>query len=450
MILSADLGSTNLKAALFAKSGKRLAESSAPLPYTLLTNLRAELSPKTVKKCFFQILDKLSSEFPQGQILKVSLTSQAQTFCITDKAGNSCSPFFGWSDARAVNEAAHLQDTLGKVFYQECGWPEVTPLHMISKVLWWRRRHGWSEQLRVVSLPSFLAMQLGFPHSSDTNLAAMTGFSSIPRCQWWERAFEAVDIPATSLGALVPPGEVIEQVESKAPEKYRGIDLVMAGNDHTAGAIGSGCHPGRCILTLGTAGVIYRYAGKVAGPYSKHGAWGPYPGGGYYELLSLDHACSALDRADEFLFGKVNSPHFVEKAQEAKTHNLSPLFDPSQGNLAIAWSGNGTQCEKAYAVLEGIAFSLLSLAEGTAFLQVEEMIILGGGSRLNFWVQIVADIFQKPIIKGASGGLEGASAIAGIKKDETTSRGKTFLPSYARFDLNQRRYRRWCTTFFPI
>src|SRR5207253_2406636 len=37
--------------------------------------------------------------------------------------------------------------------------------------------------------------------------------------------------------------------------------------------------------------------GETLGPFSTGGCWGPYPGGGFYELATRDEGCAALDWA---------------------------------------------------------------------------------------------------------------------------------------------------------
>jgi len=448
MIVAADLGSTNMKVALFAEDGTRVAEASRPLPYEIHTNISAELSPDAVRECFLGLLADLRSGESVRKIRRVSFTSQAQTFCITDARGCPRSKFFGWADVRGGAEASQLQRVLGESFHRECGWPSVSPTHMISKVLWWRKTHGLSEDDRVVSLPSFLAMQLGAAHASDTNLAAMSGFYSIPGGGWWNQAIEAVGVRSSQLGDLVAPGDVLSRIGPPGcPDLADDFEVVMAGNDHTAGAVGCGCRPGRSILTLGTAGVIYRHAGEMPGPYSQSGLWGPYPGGGYYELLCLDHACSALDWADGFLFGNVDSLRFVARARRGNARESSPLFDPGAWGSAAAWVGEGTEEEKAYATLEGIVFALRALAGDGFSGGGEEIVILGGGSRLDFWVQLVANIFRRPIIRGSNDGLAGAAALAGIPIVEPRRASEVFLPDPATFQSLEARFVGWNAVF---
>ncbi len=86
------------------------------------------------------------------------------------------------------------------------------------------------------------------------------------------RALMATGIQADQLGGLVKIGEVLPgNPHAQGSEFAQDLEVVMAGNDHAAGAVGSGCSARRSILTLGTAGVLYRHAGNHPGPYSGRG-----------------------------------------------------------------------------------------------------------------------------------------------------------------------------------
>lgn len=450
MILAVDLGSTNFKAALFASDGLRVSAHSRPLPYSIRTNDRSELDPETVERCFKGLIEETvaGAGASLGDIRKISFTSQAQTFCICDADGRPCSPYLGWTDARATVEADELQAVLGQEFHRATGFASVSPHLTLSKVLWWKRRHGLPADSRVVLLPSRLAMSLGARQATDKNLAAMSGMYSITEDGWWKEAVDRVGIAPAQLGDVVAQGEAIPASLKDRPGGFSpDLEIVFAGNDHTAGAVACGCETGRTILTLGTAGVLYRFAGKMPGPYSPGGLWGPYPGGGYYELLCLDHACSALDWADEFLFGRLDSPGFVAQAQTVPVTEDLPLFDPGRWGDGLAWAGEGTPDAKAYAVLEGIAFALQNLAANHFPANDGEMTILGGGSRLDFWVQLVADVFGQSLVRGSRDGLDGAAIMAGVPMVSTPIDAKLFSANTAAKPILERRFARWRKLF---
>jgi len=207
----------------------------------------------------------------------------------------------------------------------------------------------------------------------------------------------------------------------------------------------NGCREGCAILTLGTAGVLYRYAGNNPGPYSPAGLWGPYPGGGFYELLCLNHACSALDWADGFLHGSVDSGRFVQAMRQARVREDSVLFYPDDWGTPSAWKGEGTPQEKAYAVLEGIGFALRHLAGEGFRAEKGRIVILGGGSRLDDWVQLVADLFGREFVRSGRDGLGGAAILAGVplQGGEETAPADHFSPRDEKRGFLDRRFQSW-------
>ncbi len=447
MILAVDLGSTNFKAALFTKDGCRIGEASRPVPYKIQTVSRAELVPEAIAHCFFEVVagGLAAAGLRADEVRRISLTSQAQTFCICDHHGKPVSPFFGWTDLRGETE--ELQKLLGQSFHQQTGWPKVQLGHMLTKVLWWKEQHTMPADQRIVSLPSYLAMQLGAEHTSDSNLAAMSGFYSIPNRCWWEAAIKAAGISVEQLGLLVETGQPVPtRSQGRLPGFSESLEIVLAGNDHTAGAVGCGCRKGRSVMTLGTAGVYYRWAGLEDGPFSADGLWGPYPGGGSYEVFYITHACSALDWADKSLFGSVDSQRFVENAKKVKAGSAIPFFDPDKWGGDTAWSFQTNVEEMAYAVLEGIAFALRACTGDAPGAHDDEILIIGGGSRLDFWVQILANTFRCTFTRSTCDGLDGAAILAGMEPPAGCNQpaSRRFLPESSRMEEHEKRYLLWC------
>jgi sugar (pentulose or hexulose) kinase len=414
VIIAADLGSTNFKAAVFAPDGRRLGEAAEPLVYELHTNHRAEISPDIVGRTFDRLVRRTleAAALPAREVTRVALTSQAQTFCVTDDRGLPTSPFLSWTDTRALKEAAHLQEVLGPRVHCYTGYPEVIAHHVLAKALWWKNHRTLTAGHRLATLPSWLAGRLGAPLVLDRNLAAMTGCFSIPQNDWWDEALAAAGLQPAQLGAVVAPGESVP-VDAAPTSLPRLRSVVFAGNDHTAGAFGCGCSTSRGVLTIGTAGVFYRLAGDAPGPFSPDGLWGPYPAGGSYELHVMPHACSALDWADAHLFGSVDSRRFVERARAAAPGAGGVTFDPAHWGSTKAWSGRGTPCEMARAALEGITSALTAITR-PALSNVNEIVVLGGGSRLDFWVQMIADATGRDLVRLRADGLDGAAMMAHV------------------------------------
>ena len=106
--LGIDIGTTSIKAAVFAKDGTRLALRS--LDYTLDTDsatgnieFNAE---KYVDMCKSVIAD-LTAEC--GKIDALSIDTQGETLIFTDESGKPVYPAIVWLDNRATEEAEEIK-----------------------------------------------------------------------------------------------------------------------------------------------------------------------------------------------------------------------------------------------------------------------------------------------------------------------------------------------------
>ena len=242
---------------------------------------------------------------------------------------------------------------------------------------------------------------------------------------------------------VVPVGTAVAAAPC-CPDLELGAELrlVSAGNDQTAGAYGNGCREGDVVATLGTALVGYRFAGSEPGPYGADGCWGPYPGGGYYELAVADKGCLALDWASEQLMPGSSIAAFDVAVAEAVPGitERTGSFDPARMRTASAWQGEFRNVsEKAYAVLEGIAFELHRLVYdvlgcgGNTTLRA-----IGGGSHSDVWLQIIADVMGCSVTVGTGDSLLGAAAMAAGHRPEFAA-SRRFEPDPIRCQLMRQR-----------
>jgi len=447
MILSVDLGSTRFKAALFGEDGTRLADEAIAVPYLIKSPTRTELLPESVWEAFVHLCRSLMDKVPgaPGQVRSVAVTSQAQTFCLLDQDHQPQSPFISWIDTRPVDEAATLDQEFGPAFHRHTGWPGVSPALTISKILWWQKHQAWDPNSRLVTLPSYLALRMGSPFALDLNIGVMTGLASVRIGDWWDEACERVNLRPEQLGQIVPLG-------SSTPIQSGEISLaadarwVWCGNDHTAGAVGADCRENMALLTLGTTGIVYRRTGDTPGPYSGTGIWGPFWKGGHYELLCLEHACSAIDWVREQIAPQQTQTDFDKAARKAENKDSAPYFHPWFWGQDSAWSGEGNQAQRAYASTEGVAFALRHLVEEADIDLPPRLGVLGGGGQLPTLLQCLASALDRELVLASGDGLLGAARMAGLNPERSGRDEKS--PTAAKPDSKererlQRRYPRW-------
>lgn len=416
MILSIDCGSTNHKVALYDERLQQLAVCSMPVIYTVREADRVEFDGEKIWQDTVTLIRQVCAmaNVMPVQIETIAMASQAQTFTILNDAGNPVMPFVSWMDKRAEAESVELTRRLGNDFHRHCSFPAPMPQLQLSKLLWVTRNHPdlFKNTTTVVSLPGFLSLRLAGFNAIDNNLAAMSGLYSLALGDWWPAALEAVGLRRDQLGNLVKIGDAVPaQSACKELTFLPQLRIVFAGNDQTAGAYANAVRSGSLVLTLGTALVVYRYAGETPGPYHEDSCWGPYPGGGYYELVTRDEGCSALDWA----IGKVmpgNEAGFMKQAESALSG--AAYFYPQRIRTKSAWIGSNDRANRARAVLEGICFSACELIEDELKIRIEGkiLVVMGGGSQNRFWLQMVANVLNCSVIIGKDDALLGAAMMA--------------------------------------
>ena len=478
-MLALDCGSTTFKGALFDVECGCVAEAEVSVPYlaqsgAVRDQARVELDPDAVWQTALELILNLCSRAAvgPGDIIRIALTSQAQTFVLLDAAEQPLTPFLSWLDTRAGPEVMdEIADKLGTGagFHAHCSFAPPPAELQLAKVLWLRRHAPTllDRARHISSLPSYLTRRLAGIDALDPNLAAMSGLYSLREEDWWPDALALCGVARGQLPTLVPLGAPLK-ARRPCPELKLSPDLevVFAGNDQTAGAFGNGCRERELVVTLGTALVAYRVAGATPGPYSPAGCWGPYPGGGYYELAVLSEGGLALNWAQEQLLPGEPVAAFMALAQGGVfpftgTHISGPLFYPTKMGTAGAWLTPGageqpTPAQLALSVLEGLGFALrrlivrdLGLTPGDGF---EAVTAVGGGSRSDLWLQLLAHILGRPVRRGTGNALVGACRMAtpdapaasgaGVPAPEAAA---TFHPDPALIRHYRARYTDWRT-----
>lgn len=421
MILSIDLGSTNFKAALFNETLERVGGASLPTPYSYADDKRIEMEADEVRASVLELTREACRDTGVNTttVASVAITSQAQNCVVLDGAGKARTPVMSWLDGRAESEAAELREALGTDWHQHCSFSTLTGKMQLAHLLRMHRQSPdvFEGDFSVVTLPGLVLHMLTGLNLTDANLAAMSGCYSLQSGGWRVNLEELCGVHPDRMPRVVPVGEAVTaSTHCSGLELAPELRLVSAGNDQTAGAYGNGCREGDVVATLGTALVAYRYAGAEPGPYSATGCWGSYPGGGHYELAVANEGCLALDWARGELMPGASIEVFDAAVAEAipGISEQTGIFDPVQIRTPDAWRGEFRNMnEKAYAVLEGITFTLRRLLHTELSCPENATLrVIGGGSHSTVWLQLIADALNSPVSVGSGDSLLGAAAMA--------------------------------------
>jgi xylulokinase len=440
--LAVDLGSTNLKAAIFDQHFNRLADLTTPVSYSLQEEGYYEIDPTWFIDASFELIASIckAARVKPSEVERLAVTSQAQTFLLLDEYYRPLTPLLSWLDTRAGPQAEYLTQILSPGFHQHCSFAVPLAELALSKLAWLKRfEPSLIKRTHLVAfLPSFFINRLGFPSCTEPNLASMSGLYSLAGHTWWENAIHQCGINNYQLPRLVETGASLQpQALTPSLQLSPDIRLHLCGNDQTCSALGAPVegellHENDIVLTLGTALVAYRFAGGRPGPYTAQTAWGPYPLGGFYELAAISEGTLLLDRASEKLLpGQPLTAFFILAEQAARSYSMrkngslgrqestadvSP--DETISPRTESKTNDGSLGLQALELLTKISQEFASLVESMNNHQTYQHLIAGGGgSRSDFWLEMLTDLFQQPVQRTAGDALLGAARLALLRKE---------------------------------
>ena len=430
LFLSLDVGTTSLKAALFDARGQLLALERQE--YTLLTPAanRVELDPSTYWEALtlsVRAVLQRSAAVP-AEIATLCISSQGETFIPIDAGGAPLTPAIVWLDNRAVEEARLIADRFGlDEVFQRTGQPDVAPTWPACKFLWLRRNQPevFARVTKFLWLEDYLLYRL--TGQAVTSLAQQTSslLLDIRSKDWWPEMMDFVGVRPDQLGTLLPPGRLVGPL---LPEAAAALGLTprtqaVAGSmDQAIAALGAGLSAGVVVESTGGAlGIVAALEQPLFDPQRRvpcyfHAApdtycllpWGQTAGMALKWLLDqffplemqaalaagrdpYDDMTAAAALVSPGCDGLLALPH-LEGA-------FCPEFNPNARAVFFGATLRHTRPHFTRALLEAVAFMLkrnLDLLEGLG-IPVHAIRSLGGGARSPLWLQIKADVLQKPV-----------------------------------------------------
>lgn len=432
VFLGIDAGTTSLKAALFDLDGRMLAlareEYSLDSPAPTVIEIDAEIYWRACCSAVQAVIR--TGRVAAEDIVGLAISSQGETLIPVDATGRPLRRAIVWMDGRAVAEAEALKARFDvDEAYHITGQPEITPVWPAAKLLWLKRHEPqvFAQAARFLLVEDFLMYRLAGQFVTDFSVHSTSMLVDMHRKDWWGPMLDFIGLSAGRLPRLAEPGTVVGPVASAAAQAT-GLStrtLVVTGAmDQMLGAMGGGnIAPGVVTETTGGALVIlvttsaphfdparrvpcYYHARPdtyCIQPYGQTGGMAlRWFRDQFYPLETQVAANAGLDPYDLLTAaaarvapgcdGLVMLPH------------LEGAFTPEMNQAARAvFFGatlSHTRAHFTRAVLEAVAYMLkrnLDLVEGLG-VTANEIRSLGGGARSDLWLQIKADVLQKPVL----------------------------------------------------
>ena len=408
MFLGIDVGTSCVKAVVTAETGEVLAQSSSDLTVSRPNPLWSEQAPADWVDAAHKALLGLDAGLRRG-VRGIGLAGQMHGATQLGSDDKPLRPAILWNDGRSFAECAEIEAAEPRA--REITGNIAMPGFTAPKLAWVRKHEpDVFAATRTVLLPKdYVRLALTGEKASDMSDSAGTLWLDVAKRSWSPEMLAATGLDESHMPRLHEGPDVTGVLREDVARAW-GMDrvpVVAGAGDNAAGALGVGVlSDGQGMLSLGTSGVIFvaNSAFRPNPAEAVHAFCHALPGVWHQMSVHLS-AASCIDWAAKAC--NVPGPaEFFALAEQAGAACGPELFLPylsgertphNDPHIRAAFLGLGnesTTASMAAAVLEGVAFAHADGIDAlrNAGTQIDELCVIGGGSRSAHWGRILSSV----------------------------------------------------------
>lgn len=465
-VIGVDIGTQSTKAVLVGTDGRIVAQHAQSYQVETPRPLWAQQWPdvwvNAVADCIRGVVQQSGVAPEDVKSLCVSSLYGGSGIPV-DAQGKPLYPCLIWMDRRATQEVDWVLDNVDLERLYDITGNSVDSYYGYTKMLWLRDNEPdvWAKTALFLPPNSFVNAQLtgqvAVDHSSAGNIG---GVYDVRARTWSTEALVRLGIPVRLM-----PERLIESSEVVGPllpvwadqlGLLAGTPVVCGGVDAAVATLAAGvAQPGQHVAMIGTSmcwGTIRPQVdarhGLISMPHVFNGAKDLYVFGG-----AITAGASVSWFRETFCQGEIAEgqrlgvdPHALLEKEAAPLPpgsdgilflpylmgERSPIWDPQASGCFLGLGLHHGRANLYRAVLEGVSYALRHNIEaglqGVAALD-EKLVVVGGASHSDLWMQIIADITGRPVytlqedVEASLGAAMLAAYGAGLIDAEAVRRG---------------------------
>ena len=437
-IIGVDIGTSGTKAVAFDTAGEVLKECRVTYPILNPQPHYFEQDPEVLVDAVIssvaQTVKEVTGCIDATNLLGVGFSSAMHGLIAVDQHGMPLTHCIIWTDTRADAFATELKNTpQGMAIYRATGTP-IHPMSPLCKLGWMRTQLPavYRAAHKFISIKEYVFFRLFGQYVVDESIASATGLFDIHKMCWHPDALERVGISAERLAEPVAVTHCLKGMDIQFAAKMgiaRDTPFVVGGSDGCLANLGADIiRKGDVAVTIGTSGAIRMMSDKPqTDPKARtfsyvltpqmHVLGGAINNGGI-ALSWFKDSFECADGQDDDAFLSL-----LAAAAEVPAGAEGLLFLPYlSGERSPYWNADakgvffGVQLHhhKAHfvrAVLEGVVLSLYTVGKALEEIAgpIQTIHANGGFARSPFWLQLLADVFNRPVhvrenVEGAARG----------------------------------------------
>ncbi|WP_149588477.1 xylulokinase [Tabrizicola flagellatus] len=449
MYIGLDLGTSGLKGILIGEDQTVLAEATAPLTVQRPAEGWSEQLPSDWISAAETVFDRLAAQRSLAKVRGIGLSGHMHGATLLDAADEVLRPCILWNDTRSHAEAAALD---ADPQFRRLTGNIVFPGFTAPKLVWVRRHEPqvWDRVAKVLLPKDYLRLWLTGEHVGEMSDAAGTSWLDTGRRDWSDDLLAATGLSRAQMPRLVEGSQVSGSLREALADRWglpRGVVVAGGGGDNAASGVGVGVvRAGEAFVSLGTSGVLF----------AANDGYQPDPATAVHTFC---HALPDTWHQMGVILAATDALNWYARligTEAAKlTGELGELKAPGKTIFLPYLGGERTPLNSASvrgaftglehatdrqaatrAVLEGVTFAIRDSRDALAATgtRLEHLLAVGGGSRSDYWLKLIATALDCPVQLPVAGDFGGAFGAARLGLMAATGAGAEIatLPQIAR------------------
>ncbi|MBW4710135.1 xylulokinase [Roseobacter sp. YSTF-M11] len=427
MYLGLDLGTSSLKGVLIDEDQLLLAEASAPLSVERLHSGWSEQNPADWLAATETVMTALAAQNDLSAVRGIGLSGHMHGATLLDGADEVLRPCMLWNDTRSHAEAAAFdadpqwRDITGNIVFPGFTAPKVEWVRLHEPEIFGRTR-------KVLLPKDYLRLWLTGEAVSEMSDAAGTSWLNTGRRDWSDPLLAASGLTRDHMPRLVEGAQVSGHLREALATRWglpTGVVVAGGAGDNAAAAVGMGVvKPGQAFLSLGTSGVLFAASAAYQpdAPSAVHTFCHALPD--TWHQMGVILACTdALNWYARLVQSEAGSLTAGLGALQAPSDTLflpylggerTPHNDATARGAFLGLDHATDTTAGARAVLEGVSFAFKDSydALSSTGTRIDTLVAVGGGSRSEHWLKMLATVLDTPIDVPTAGDFGGAFGAA--------------------------------------
>ncbi|WP_316831743.1 gluconokinase [Pedobacter aquatilis] len=416
MVLSIDLGTTNLKIGLIGSDGKPVQWLSAPCPVNTKQDGTAQHSPEELKSLITGLIKRLLALPAAGEITHIISSSYQFGLMLLDKDRNALTGLTLLSDTRAQRTFEAFKAKFSDLsLYERTGCPLITP-YALPRLFYFRAKEArvFRKAKYICDSKSFLFEWLTGAFVTDISTAAASQCLKLETLGWDDELLCRLGLQKEQFPAIengMHYNLPLLEAHCTAFGLNSNVKVFLGLYDGAALGYGlNGFSPNSAVINLGTSAMLRIVGKRPIFDITEDERIQPYAIGEklFFNGGALNNAALTLNWLKDNIFDSALSYPDLSGANPNPALICLPYLSgerdvktgPYASGVFFGLKNHHSRIDLYRAVLEGVAYSMKYLLDALwdKSINIDRLYMGGGGAQIKAWPQIFANILGLPII----------------------------------------------------